>query len=157
MVSSTHQLQAYHAYMTHLESFKCSSTATADAACSFAAGPKVSLRRREQRPLSATSNSSAAAATGGFGHASAAAALQLQLHEVIGQGTFGVVYRATWRGIPAAVKVVQLPGVSSMEGSRKGSRQEQMAIMETALGSSISHPNIVQASALGPYPCVCCF
>jgi hypothetical protein len=34
----------------------------------------------------------------------------LQLHEVIGSGTFGVVYHATWRGIPAAGKVVRLPG-----------------------------------------------
>jgi serine/threonine protein kinase len=102
----------------------------------------------------------------------------LQLHEVIGSGTFGVVYRATWRGIPAAVKVVQLPGgltafdATAMQrtgspagppataagvrfeglggarerlaAERRSSRREQMAVMETALGSSLSHPNIVQ-------------
>ncbi|WIA33945.1 hypothetical protein OEZ86_007040 [Tetradesmus obliquus] len=77
---------------------------------------------------------------------------QLQLHDVIGSGSFGVVYRATWRGVPAAVKVLQLPaaaggslgvGVGSGEGRAAG-RREQMAVTETALGTSIHHPNIVQ-------------
>jgi hypothetical protein len=102
---------------------------------------------------------------------------------VIGSGTFGVVYRATWRGIPAAVKVVQLPGgltafdATGMQrtgspagpaaaaaaagvrfeglggarerlaADRRSSRREQMAVMETALGSSLSHPNIVQVGS----------
>jgi hypothetical protein len=78
---------------------------------------------------------------------------QLQLHDVIGSGSFGVVYRATWRGVPAAVKVLQLPaaaggslGLGSGEGRAAG-RREQMAVMETALGASIHHPNIVQVRA----------
>lgn len=78
---------------------------------------------------------------------------QLQLHEVIGSGTFGVVYHATWQGIPAAVKVMQLPVAiaAGCDGASVGlevvcSRREQMAVMETALGSSLSHPNIVQVS-----------
>lgn len=74
------------------------------------------------------------------------------------------------RGIPAAVKVMQLPvfeedeppaGVCSArsptggaglaaaavaERRRRGgiNRREQMAVMEAALGSSLSHPNILQ-------------
>jgi hypothetical protein len=78
--------------------------------------------------------------------------LQLQLHDVIGSGSFGVVYRATWRGVPAAVKVLQLPAAAggslgvggSGEGKAAAGRREQMAVMETALGASIHHPNIVQ-------------
>jgi hypothetical protein len=78
---------------------------------------------------------------------------QLHLHDVIGSGSFGVVYRATWRGVPAAVKVLQLPaaaggslGLGSGEGKAAAAagRREQMAVMETALGASIHHPNIVQ-------------
>jgi predicted Ser/Thr protein kinase len=41
---------------------------------------------------------------------------QLQLHGVIGAGSFGVVYRATWRGVPAAVKVLQLPAAAAGVG-----------------------------------------
>lgn len=120
------------------------------ALCVYVSGPTVALSSRDHRPVSTTSqgssqgNKAAAAAT-------ASTALQLQLHEVIGSGTFGVVYRATWRGIPAAVKVVQLPGGSDnvgRGGGRRQSRREQMAVMETALGSSLSHPNIVQASVV---------
>jgi hypothetical protein len=89
--------------------------------------------------------------------AAAAAQQQLQLHEPIGQGTFGVVFRATWRGIPAAVKLLQLPAAvgESLEsaglaaaagagGVRGSSSREQMAIMEAAVGASINHPNVVQ-------------
>jgi serine/threonine protein kinase len=85
-----------------------------------------------------------------------AAAQQLQLHEPIGQGTFGVVFRATWRGIPSAVKLMQLPAAvgESLEsaglaagagaGGRGSSSREQMAVMEAAVGASINHPNVVQ-------------
>jgi hypothetical protein len=52
---------------------------------------------------------------------------QLQLHDVIGSGSFGVVYRATWRGVPAAVKVLQLPaaagGSLGLAGPGGGGRQ----------------------------------
>ncbi|KAF8057640.1 HT1 [Scenedesmus sp. PABB004] len=33
----------------------------------------------------------------------------LQLKEIIGQGSFGTVYRATWQGVNVAVKLLQLP------------------------------------------------
>ena len=69
---------------------------------------------------------------------------QLQLHQVIGRGTFGLVYRATWRGIPAAVKVMQLSDSIWGVGGRHGRMREQMAVMEAALSSTVSHPNIVQ-------------
>lgn len=117
------------------------------ALCVYLPGPAVALSSRDQRPVSTTSQGSSQGNKAAA--AAASTALQLQLHEVIGSGTFGVVYRATWRGIPAAVKVVQLPGGADSVGrggGRRQSRREQMAVMETALGSSLSHPNIVQAS-----------
>jgi hypothetical protein len=97
----------------------------------------------------------AAAAAAAAARVSQAAAQQLQLHEPIGQGTFGVVFRATWRGIPSAVKLMQLPAAvgESLEsaglagagaGGRGSSSREQMAVMEAAVGASINHPNVVQ-------------
>jgi hypothetical protein len=75
------------------------------------------------------------------------------------------------RGIPAAVKVMQLPvfedeavlgaharsptggaglaAAAVAERRRRGgiNRREQMAVMEAALGSSLSHPNILQVGS----------
>ncbi|GFH25863.1 protein kinase domain-containing protein, partial [Haematococcus lacustris] len=46
---------------------------------------------------------------------------------------------ASWKGTLVAVKVMRLP--PSMDGNEK---REKMAIMETAISSSLSHPNVVQ-------------
>jgi hypothetical protein len=63
--------------------------------------------------------------------------------------------------VPAAVKVLQLPAAAAGVGLAQGlggaqgglgfgraaaDRREQMAVMETALGTSIRHPNLVQVS-----------
>lgn len=45
---------------------------------------------------------------------------------------------ATWKGSPVAVKTMLLPAAMSNK-----ERREKMAIMETAISSSLSHPNIV--------------
>jgi len=60
------------------------------------------------------------------------------LLSVLGEGTFGRVYKANWKGIIVAVKVIVLPSLSGQE------KREKMAVMETAISSSLSHPNIVQ-------------
>ncbi len=52
---------------------------------------------------------------------------------------FGKVYKGLWRGTVVAVKSVVLP--ANMSGAEK---RERMAIMEAAISSSLSHPNIVQ-------------
>lgn len=52
---------------------------------------------------------------------------------------FGKVYRGLWRGTEVAIKSMVLP--SKMSGAEK---LERMAIMEAAISSSLSHPNVVQ-------------
>eukprot|EP00879_Flechtneria_rotunda_P020363 GHRR01021415.1.p1 GENE.GHRR01021415.1~~GHRR01021415.1.p1 ORF type:complete len:591 (+),score=196.37 GHRR01021415.1:254-1774(+) len=100
----------------------------------------------------------------------AVAAPTLQLQEVLGQGSFGCVYLAMWHGKRVAVKVMQLPanalGDHPMESThvqfenstkltlqewqqRQRAHQQQhksphMAIVETVVSSTMSHPNVVQ-------------
>jgi hypothetical protein len=52
------------------------------------------------------------------------------------------VFKATWKGTTVAVKIMVLP--SYMTGKEK---REKMAVMETAISSSLSHPNVVQVGA----------
>jgi len=93
----------------------------------------------------------------------------LQMVELLGQGSFGCVYLANWRGKRVAVKVMQLPANALLEPQhkelkqspnqqldadelqrRRRARQVQqnspphMAIMEAVVSSTMSHPNVVQ-------------
>ncbi|GAX78093.1 hypothetical protein CEUSTIGMA_g5535.t1 [Chlamydomonas eustigma] len=56
-----------------------------------------------------------------------------------GRGSYGKVYKGMWRGMTVAIKNMTLP--SNMSGAEKNQR---MAIMEAAISSSLSHPNIVR-------------
>uniref|UniRef100_A0A383WKH1 Protein kinase domain-containing protein n=1 Tax=Tetradesmus obliquus TaxID=3088 RepID=A0A383WKH1_TETOB len=72
-----------------------------------------------------------AARTGGY--------LQdLELKRVLGKGGFGIVYAGTWKGCPAAVKVMMVP---------KQQRRVMKGAMEMAVQESLSHPNIVRVFA----------
>ncbi|GAX77392.1 hypothetical protein CEUSTIGMA_g4838.t1 [Chlamydomonas eustigma] len=59
--------------------------------------------------------------------------------ELLGEGAFGKVFRGLWRGSSVAIKLMNLPASGSGD-----ERKERMAIMEAAISTSLSHPNIVQ-------------
>ncbi|GAX77878.1 hypothetical protein CEUSTIGMA_g5320.t1 [Chlamydomonas eustigma] len=63
----------------------------------------------------------------------------IEIMEMLGQGSFGKVYKGIWRGTVVAIKsMVFSKQMSNVE------KHERMAIMEAAISSSLSHPNIVQ-------------
>eukprot|EP00878_Enallax_costatus_P026891 GHUV01028902.1.p1 GENE.GHUV01028902.1~~GHUV01028902.1.p1 ORF type:complete len:767 (+),score=239.67 GHUV01028902.1:298-2598(+) len=63
----------------------------------------------------------------------------IQCLELLGEGTYGKVYKGLWKGSIVAVKTIVLP--ANMSGQEK---REKMAIMEAAISSALSHPNIMQ-------------
>jgi len=64
---------------------------------------------------------------------------QIQCMELLGEGTYGKVWKGLWKGSVVAVKTMLLP--ANMSGAEK---REKMAVMEAAISSALSHPNILQ-------------
>ncbi|KAI8475398.1 MAG: kinase-like domain-containing protein [Monoraphidium minutum] len=86
-------------------------------------------------------------AIGTAGGAAAAATGAIQLLDLLGEGGFGKVYRGLWHGTVVAVKTMILP--AHMSGALK---RERMAIMEAAISSAMTHPNIVQTYTYTIHP-----
>ena len=63
----------------------------------------------------------------------------IEVNELIGQGSFGQVFKGKWRDHTVAVKSMILP--VKMAGTEK---KERMALMEAAISSSLVHRNIVK-------------
>uniref|UniRef100_A0A383WJF9 Protein kinase domain-containing protein n=1 Tax=Tetradesmus obliquus TaxID=3088 RepID=A0A383WJF9_TETOB len=135
----------------------CSSTAadgtSAAAAAAAAGGDSGTSSSSEQVPGSASAAAAAGAAAAADDSAvSAGAALSssggkqqqqspaqsdmLQLKEVIGQGSFGIVYRATWQGVSVAVKRLQLPpGARALGAAAAGTHNSWGAGCSYTVGS----------------------
>ncbi len=65
----------------------------------------------------------------------------IELKVLIGQGSFGKVYRGKWNGREVAIKSMVLP--IKLDGAAK---RERMALLEAAISTSLFHPNIVQVT-----------
>jgi len=70
---------------------------------------------------------------------------QLKLLQLVGQGTFGQVYKALWRRRCVAVKVLQLPATAGSSDvpwrgmGRATSHREKMAVMETVVSTTMRY------------------
>jgi serine/threonine protein kinase len=64
---------------------------------------------------------------------------EINLQRVIGAGGFGTVYLGDWKGTKVAVKRIVLPAAMS-----NSERAHNMAVMEIAISSAMSHPHLVQ-------------
>ncbi|KAG2440276.1 hypothetical protein HXX76_004388 [Chlamydomonas incerta] len=65
--------------------------------------------------------------------------VSVQVLEPIGQGSFARVYKGIWQGSVVALKVLLLPASLSRD-----ERLQHIAVMEAAVSSGLSHPNLVQ-------------
>ncbi|KAG2435189.1 hypothetical protein HXX76_007272 [Chlamydomonas incerta] len=102
-------------------------------------GSAVSRDRKDSKPLSQVSTASGPDVLGELGAMArelraTVKDVAVRLDGVIGSGTFGVVFRGTWQGMPVAIKTVVFSA---------STEHRKRALHEAALASSIVHPNII--------------
>jgi len=75
---------------------------------------------------------------------------EIELGELLGQGGFGEVYQAQWRGTEVAVKIL------TGGGSIQSREQKESFREETRVMSQLRHPNVVlfMGSCSSPMPCI---
>ncbi|EFJ48835.1 hypothetical protein VOLCADRAFT_90500 [Volvox carteri f. nagariensis] len=66
-------------------------------------------------------------------------AVSVQVLGLIGHGSFARVYKGIWQGHVVALKVLILPACLTRD-----ERLQHIAVMEAAVSSALSHPNLVQ-------------
>jgi len=69
----------------------------------------------------------------------AVSSAELELGERIGVGTFGIVFRARWRGVEVAVKQLRLSSSASSQQER-----ERAFVCEMNIMAGLQHPNVAQ-------------
>lgn len=72
----------------------------------------------------------------------------VEFQSILGQGSFGVVYKGRWRSLTVAVKVLMFQDASEAK------RIRQRAITEAAINTLLTHDNIVNTYTHGEL-CVC--
>lgn len=75
--------------------------------------------------------------------------LQVEVQGVLGQGAGGTVYRASWRGLPVALKTVVFEVLDRDQHGLApgGDMRHEQAVHETAVATSLNHPNVVRAAS----------
>ncbi|GAX82902.1 hypothetical protein CEUSTIGMA_g10328.t1 [Chlamydomonas eustigma] len=74
------------------------------------------------------------------GKVAATAVLQeWEVHEELGRGAYGIVYKGTWCGLPVAIKRFQM----MPEDVQRGTGKHAAAVQEADINRSLDHPNIV--------------
>jgi len=78
----------------------------------------------------------------------------LRLIEPIGHGSFGTVFRGILQDhTEVAVKLMQLPELTSPEKGKGPSTRERMVVQEAAIAAAMAHPHVVTVFSVGLRPC----
>jgi hypothetical protein len=106
---------------------RSAANASATGMCSAAAGASHAAKQQHQQQHQQPPDPRQPSPGGGSGGSDNAGlgGQQLQLQELLGQGSFGSVFLAMWRGKRVAVKVMQLPASALLDPQEKLTTEHQ--------------------------------